>query len=379
MSQLLAPLKIRDLTLKNRTVVSPMCQYSARHGVANDWHFAHLARFGMGGFGTVIAEATAVSPQGRISYGDLGLWDDSQIEPLAHIVNFLHTQGAAAGIQLAHAGRKASSAVWWRGSFNETEQERAENAFEEWQPVAPTAELHAPGPVGHKMPRELMTADIDGIRDAFVASAKRAGTAGFDLVEVHIAHGYLLNQFLSPFGNKRSDQFGGSRENRMRFPLSVVAAVRAVWPENKPLFVRISAQDGIDGGWDLDDSAAFAVELKKLNVDMVVCSSGGFAGAQLNIRPGYQVPFARSVRQAADIGTMAVGLITDPQQAEAIITNGDADMVALGREALDNPNWPLHARMALGGAEDPYTEWPIQEGFAVRNKDRSLGIRGFAD
>lgn len=378
MSQLLSPMTLRGLTVKNRTVVSPMCQYSARHGYANDWHFAHLARFGIGGFGTVIFEATAVTPEGRISYGDIGLWEDAQAAPLARIVDFLHTQGAAAGIQLGHAGRKASSALWWRGSFNETDAEKATVAFEEWQPVAPSAIRHSDGPSGHKMPRELTEADMDAIRAAFVAAAVRAEAAGFDLVEVHAAHGYLLDQFLSPVGNKRTDQFGGSRENRMRFPLSVVEAVRAVWPEDRPLLVRISAEDAIEGGWTLEDSLVLSAELKRLGVDMVVCSSGGFEGAQVRPAALYQVPLARAVR-ATGMATMAVGLITKPEEAEGIVAQGDADMVALAREAMDDPNWPLHARAALGGLDDPYAEWPVQCGFAVRNKDRALGLRGFAE
>ncbi|MCP4316642.1 MAG: NADH:flavin oxidoreductase/NADH oxidase [Hyphomicrobiales bacterium] len=378
MSELLSPFKIRDLSLKNRVVLSPMCQYSARRGYSNDWHFAHLARFGMGGFGTVIFEATAVSPEGRITYGDLGIWEDGQAQSLTRIVDFLHGQGAAAGIQLAHAGRKASSALWWRGSFNETEEEKSQVAFQEWEPVAPSAILHAEGPTGFKMPGELAPEDMEKIREAFVAGAARADEAGFDIVEVHAAHGYLLNQFLSPIGNRRRDAYGESLENRMRFPLSVIASVREVWPERKPLFVRISAEDGIEGGWTLEDSLVFAEELKKLAVDIVVCSSGGFDGARFNIGKNYQVPLARRLRKEAGMGTMAVGLITKAQDAEAIIAGGSADMVALAREALDDPNWPLHARMMLGGAEDPYAEWPVQEGFAIRNKDRSLQIRGFS-
>ena len=378
MSKLLSPFTLRGTTFKNRVVLSPMCQYSARHGIANDWHFAHLARFAMGGFGTVVLEATAVTPEGRITYGDLGIWEDGQVGPLARIVDFLHSQGAAAGIQLAHAGRKASSAVWWRGSFNETEAEKPAVGFEDWQPVAPSAIRHSDGPFGHKTPRELTVADMDAISAAFVAGAKRADKAGFDVVEVHSAHGYLLNQFLSPIGNQREDAYGGSRENRMRFPLEVVAAVRTVWPDEKPLFVRISAEDGIAGGWALDDSFAFAARLKALGVDVVVCSSGGFDGAQIKMAPLYQVPLARAVRDTVGIATMAVGLITEPTDAEGIVGNGDADMVALAREALDDPNWPLHARMALGGLDDPYAEWPVQEGFAVRNKDRSLKLRGFS-
>ena len=375
MSRLLSPLTLRGVTLKNRVAVSPMCQYSARQGFANDWHFAHLARFAMGGFGTVIFEATAVVPEGRISYADLGLWDDGHIAQLAHIVGFLHGQGAAAGIQLGHAGRKAATPLWWRGGFTETEAEKPLVGFEDWQPVAPSAVPHAPG---HKLPRELTPAELDAIRDAFVAAARRADAAGFDLVELHAAHGYLLNQFLSPVANHRQDAFGGALANRMRFPLAVVRAVRQAWPQAKPLSVRISAEDGIEGGWNVADSQIFAGELKQLGVDIVTCSSGGFDGARFALGPGYQVPLARALKHGAGVATMAVGLITQPAEAEAIIAAQDADMVALAREALDDPNWPLHARMQLGGAEDPYAEWPRQAGFAVRNKDRALGLRGFA-
>lgn len=356
-----------------------MCQYSAKGGYANDWHFAHLARFAMGGFGTVMVEATAVSPEGRISYGDLGLWEDGQIDNLARIAAFLKSQGAVAAIQLAHAGRKASSVIWWRGTFNETEAEKPEVGFEEWQPVSPSAILHSTGKSGHKMPRELTLDDMAAIKQAFVDAALRSLKAGFDVIEIHMAHGYLLNQFLSPLANLRTDQYGGSRENRMKFPLAVVEAIRAVWPHDKPLFGRISATDGIDGGWTLDDSVVLARKLRELGMDMLTCSAGGQEGASFNAEPGYMVSYARHVREGSGMPTVAVGLLTEPAQAEAIIAGGDADMVAIAREALDDPNWAHHARMSLGGVEDPYAEWPVQEGFAVRNKDRSLKIRGFSE
>ena len=379
MSQMLSPITLRGLTMKNRLVLSPLCQYSARHGMPNDWHFANLARYAMGGFGTVTVEAAAVTPEGRISYGDIGLWKDEQIAPLARIARFIQSQGAAASIQIAHAGRKGSTPVWWRGSFNETEAEKAEAAFEEWQPIGPGEEAIGPVDTGFKQPRAMTHADIDAVRDAFVASAKRADAAGFDVLELHSAHGYLLNQFLSPIANTRTDEYGGSFENRMRFPLSVFEAVRAVWPEDKPMFVRISAVDGVEGGVTLEDSVEYAKRLKALGADMVVCSSGGMVGARFELGPLYQVPLAEGVRKGADVATMAVGLITTPEEGEEIIASGRADMIALGRIAMDDPNWPLHARMALGGVEDPYAEWPVQEGFAVRNKDRTLKQRGFAD
>ncbi|MGV8953555.1 MAG: NADH:flavin oxidoreductase/NADH oxidase [Cypionkella sp.] len=374
MSQLFSPATLRGLTLRNRTVVAPMCQYSAQDGFANDWHLVHLGRFAIGGFGLVILEATGVTAEGRISYADLGLWKDEQIAPLTRIVDFLHAQGAAAGIQLAHAGRKASTHVTWNTDILGTEAGRASVGYTEWTPVAPTAEPHSNEP-GFSLPAELDNAGIAGIVDAFVAAAIRANQAGFDTVEIHAAHGYLLNQFLSPLANKRTDQYGGSRENRMRLPLEVVAAVRAVWPMDKPLLVRISVSDNHPDGWQVEDSVAFAKELKVLGVDAVDCSSGGFHGGQIKSVASYQVPFAEAVRRGADIPTMAVGLISEAAEAEAILSNGEADFVALARGALDDPNWPVHAKLELGS--DKYDLWPNQTK-RVESLDRSLGRRVFA-
>ena len=378
MSFLLSPATFRGLTLKNRIILSPMCQYSAKGGLANDYHFAHLARFGLGGFGAVMVEATAVTPGGRISYADLGLWSDDHIPPLARIVSFLHSQGAAVGIQIGHAGRKASSAVWWRGRFDETEDEKPLVGFEDWPTVGPSAIPHATNSAEYKVPHALAPSEMDDIRAAFVAATERADQAGFDLVEVHSAHGYLLHQFLSPIANQRADAFGGSLANRMRFPLSVAKAVRDAWPAEKPMFVRISAQDGIEGGWTVADSIIYARALKDIGADLIDCSSGGFEGGVFSVGPGYQVPLARAVREGASLPTMAVGLITTPAEAEAVVRDGAADLVALGRAALDDPNWPLHARLELGGTADPYAEWPRQAGFVVRHKDRALHLRGFA-
>lgn len=375
MTQLFSPLPLRQMTLKNRLVVAPMCQYSAKHGVANDYHLAHYGRFALGGFGLVIVEATAVVPEGRITYADLGLWDDAQIAPLKRVVDLIKASGAAAGIQLAHAGRKASSTVPWRGGFTETEAEKAALGFESWTPVAPSAVPHAAGSPIYQTPHALTLAEIAALKDAFVAAARRADAAGFDVVEVHGAHGYLLNQFLSPLANKRSDQYGGSQENRMRFPLEVVAAVRAVWPAEKPLLVRLSVTDSHPEGWTTEDSIVLAKALKALGVDLVDCSSGGFDGAVNAPKALYQVPLARAVRDGAGLPTAAVGLITRANEAAAIVDNGDADLVALAREALDDPNWPLHARAALGGTD--YSDWPKQSGYAIRNKDRALRLRGF--
>lgn len=373
MSLLLSPCQIRDLTLRNRLVVSPMCQYSAIGGVANDWHFAHLSRFALGGFGTVMVEATAVSPQGRITYGCLGLWDDAQVAPLAHIAAFLKSQGAAAAIQIGHAGRKGSTPLWWRGAFNETEAEKPLVGFEHWQPVAPSALAHMDHP-DYQTPRALTLAEVQALPDQFAGAIARADRAGFDIVELHGAHGYLINQFLSPLSNHRADAYGGSRPNRMRLLLEIIEASRAVWPAAKPLFLRLSVQDALPGGWTVEDSQALAAEATARGVDVIDCSSGGFAGAAIKPAPGYQIPLAKAVRDSG-AKTMAVGLITTPELAEAALTSGSADLVALGRTALDDPNFPLHAAKALGDAAD---HWPRQAGFAVRLRDAALAKAALA-
>ena len=374
MSKLFSPATMRGLTLRNRTVVAPMCQYSAQDGFANDWHLVHLGRFALGGFGLVILEATGVVPEGRISYGDLGLWKDEQIAPLKRIVDFLHSQGAAAGIQLAHAGRKASTAIAWRNGFDETEEEKAALHFESWTPVAPSAVIHAENK-GFTKPEALDETGIRNIIDAFVAAAKRADRAGFDTVEIHAAHGYLLNQFLSPLANKRTDRYGGSRENRMRLLLEVTEAVRAVWPEEKPLLVRLSVSDWHPDGWQVEDSVALTRELKARGVDAIDASSGGFEGAVIPAAADYQVPFATAIRNDGGLPCMAVGLLGDARRAEEIIANGEADFIALARGALDNPNWPVHARHELGASD--YDLWPKPTN-RVRERDRSLRQRGFA-
>ena len=373
MSKLFSPATLRGLTLRNRTVVAPMCQYSAQDGFANDWHFVHLGRFAIGGFGLVMLEATAVVPEGRISYADLGLWKDEQVAPLKRIVDFLHGQGAAAGIQLAHAGRKASTPVPWRNGFDETEAEKAALHFESWTPVAPSAEIHAEGK-NFTRPEALDEAGIRRVIDAFVAAARRAEQAGFDTIEIHAAHGYLLNQFLSPLANKRTDRYGGSRENRMRLLLEVVEAVRPVWPADKPLLVRLSVSDWHPDGWQVADSIALTRELKARGVDAIDASSGGFEGAAVLAAADYQVPFAAAVRKEGGLPSMAVGLLGDARRAEEIIANGEADFIALARGALDDPNWPVHARHELGASD--YDLWPNQTK-RVRERDRSLGQRGW--
>lgn len=373
MSKLFSPATLRGLTLRNRTVVAPMCQYSAQDGFANDWHFVHLGRFAMGGFGLVLVEATAVTPEGRISYADLGLWKDEQIAPLARIVDFLHRQGAAAGVQLAHAGRKASTPVPWRNGFDETEEEKAALHFESWTPVAPSALIHAEGKNFTK-PEALDEAGIRHVIDSFVASARRADKAGFDTIEIHAAHGYLLDQFLSPLANKRTDRYGGSRENRMRLVLEVTEAVRAVWPADKPLLVRLSVSDWHPEGWQVEDSVVLTRELKALGVDAIDASSGGFDGAAIRAVADYQVPLASAVRNQGGLPTIAVGLLGDPRRAEEIVAAGDADFIALARGALDDPNWPVHARHELG--DNDYDLWPDQAK-RVRERDRALGQRGW--
>jgi 2,4-dienoyl-CoA reductase-like NADH-dependent reductase (Old Yellow Enzyme family) len=373
MSLLFTPYTLGDVTFRNRAVVAPMCQYSAQHGYANDWHLVHLGRFALGGFGLVILEATGVVPEGRISYADLGLWEDGQIAPLTRIVDFLHDNGSAAGIQLAHAGRKASTPVGWRPNFSETEAEKAKFAFEHWVPVAPSAEPHSDNP-DFQVPHELDAAGIQRVIDGFVAAAIRADKAGFDVVELHAAHGYLINQFLSPVANHRTDNYGGSRENRMRLLLEVTDAVRAVWPAGKPLLVRISATDGREDGWQIEDSVVLSRELKARGVDMVHISSGGFVGYGLKAAPLYQVPLSAEVRHGAEVPTMAVGLLDNPIEAERVLEEGSADMIALARGALEDPNWALHAYHALEGGKS-YDLWPVQARARIRDMDRVLGRR----
>lgn len=371
MADLFSEFRLRGTTLRNRIVVSPMCQYSAHMGLANDWHLVHLGRFAQGGFGLVIVEAAAVVPEGRITYADLGLWSDAHIAPLKRIVDFVHAQGAAIGIQLAHAGRKASAAPpWLGGKALEGEAARRQGA-EFWQPVAPSPEPHAEG---SPLPAEMSETDIKQTVNAFAAAAERAQMAGFDLIEIHGAHGYLIDQFLSPLANKRTDAYGGPRENRMRFALEVVEAVRKVWPNEKPAFMRLSVQDWHPQGWQVEDSVELAKQVGKRGVDLIDCSSGGFSGAKVEVGFEYQVPFAQAIRAEANIPTMAVGLIETAKRAQQIVQEGKADLVALARAALDDPNWPLHARHALSEtADDPYTHWPKQAGYAIKARDRSLG------
>ncbi|AWB22998.1 NADH:flavin oxidoreductase/NADH oxidase [Methylobacterium currus] len=376
-AQLVTPVRLRDVSLRNRVVIPPMCQYSARDGMAGDYHLVHYGRFALGGAGLVILEATAVVPEGRITHGDLGIWSDAHGAALARVAGFLKAQGSAAGLQLAHAGRKASMQRPWEGNGPLSGEEIARGESP-WPIVAPSP---IPLDEGWLTPAELSPADLDALTEAFVAAAQRANAAGFDVIELHAAHGYLLHSFLSPLTNRRDDAFGGDRTGRMRFPLTVARALRAAWPAAKPLFVRVSAVDGLEGGLTLDDTLAFAGELRALGVDMLDCSSGGLAGsataARIRRDYGFQVGFAEAVRRETGLATMAVGLIVDPRQAAAIVAEGRADLVAVGREALADPNWALRARRALGGADEPgFEAWPQQAGWWLERRERDIARLG---
>lgn len=346
---LFSPLQIRDIKFRNRIAVSPMCQYSCTDGFANDWHLVHLGSRAVGGSALVVVEASAVVPEGRISPADIGIWKDEHVEPLARIVRFMKEQGAVAGIQLAHAGRKASTGIPWKGG----------------EPVGPDdggwTPIYGPSAIAfdqeHQTPQELDIAGIQRVVQAFVAAAQRSLDAGVEVIELHGAHGYLLNSFLSPLSNHRSDAYGGSFDNRTRLARELVEAVRRVWPERLPLFLRISAADWADGGWTAEDSIALAKMVKPLGVDLIDCSSGGLVpGAKIPVGAGYQVRFAERVKREGEIATGAVGMITEPMQADQVIRNGQADMIFIAREFLRDPYWPLHA------APDVHQEiaWPPQ-------------------
>jgi 2,4-dienoyl-CoA reductase-like NADH-dependent reductase (Old Yellow Enzyme family) len=346
--ELLSPITLRGLTLKNRVVVSPMCQYSAIDGVVTDWHLVHLGRFAIGGAALVFVEATGVEARGRISHGDVGLWNDDQARALSRIADFLKGNGAAAGIQLAHAGRKGSTRRPWEGRAELTAEDAAKGEAP-WETIAPSAIRFADD---YPLPKAMKTADMAEVIVAFREATRRALDAGFDVVEIHAAHGYLLHEFLSPLSNHRTDDYGGSLINRMRFPLEVVETVRAVWPERKPLFLRLSSVDHVDGGLTIEDAVEVARAAKALGVDVVDCSSGGNAPAQIPLSRGYQVPYAEAVRRGAEVATMAIGLILDPELAQSIVAEGKADLVGLARPALDDPNFALHAVAALTGQLD---------------------------
>ncbi len=362
MSQLFQPLTLRQLTLPNRIAVSPMCQYSAKAGMANDWHLVHLGSRAVGGAGLVIIEATAVSPDGRISPEDLGIWSDEHVEPLRRITRFIEAQGSLAGVQLAHAGRKASTWRPWLGKHGSVPI-----AAGGWTPVGPSAIAFSPE---HAVPTALDEAGIAAVVQAFVEAAERSLAAGFKIAEVHAAHGYLLHQFLSPLSNQRQDRYGGSFDNRIRLLLEVTTAVRAVWPEELPLFVRLSATDWVEDGWNADETVELARRLKEIGVDLIDVSSGGTAAsAEIPVGPGYQTQFAERVRKEAGIATGTVGMITEAVQAEHILRTGQADLILLARELLRDPYWPLHAAEYL---RDNSVPWPAQY---VRAAHRDTPIR----
>ncbi|MCK8490545.1 NADPH dehydrogenase NamA [Spirosoma sp. RP8] len=358
MSTLFSPITIRSIQFKNRIVVSPMCQYSSENGFANDWHLVHLGSRAVGGAGLIITEATAVSPEGRISPNDLGIWTNEHIAGLKRITQFLNQHGAIAGVQLAHAGRKASTQRPWDGG-----KAILSNQDKGWETVAPSAI-----PFTDSDPRPLALT-VEGIKNVlidFQDAARRSVEAGFQVIEIHAAHGYLLHEFLSPLSNQRTDEYGGSFDNRIRLLLEVVSHVQAVWPEEYPLFVRISATDWTEGGWTVEDSVALANVLQSKGVDVIDCSTGGnVAHAKIPVGPGYQVEFAERVKKEAGIMTAAVGLITDVEQAETILADGRADFVLLAREFLRDPYFPLHAAHVLGDE----VAWPVQYERAKPRRD----------
>jgi 2,4-dienoyl-CoA reductase-like NADH-dependent reductase (Old Yellow Enzyme family) len=349
MSILFSPLTIKDITLRNRVVISPMCEYSSVDGFANDWHLVHLGSRAVGGAGLIIQEATAVSPEGRISPDDMGIWKDEHIEKLAQIVHFIHSHGAVAGIQLAHAGRKASVASPWKGG---KQIKPADDGG--WKTVAPSA---IPFFENDDAPLALNTEGIKKVIDDFKLAAQRALEVGYKVIEIHAAHGYLLHEFLSPLSNQRRDEYGGSFENRIRLILQIVDAVHDAWPKNLPLFMRISATDWVEGGWDIEQSVKLAAILKDKGVDLIDCSSAGnVPGAKIPVGPGYQVPFAERIKKETSILTGAVGLITTAVQAEEILTGNQADLIVIARQSLRDPYFPLHAAKELG--DD--IAWPNQ-------------------
>jgi len=368
---LFTPLQLRDITLKNRIVISPMCTYSAQDGFVNDWHLVHLGKMAQGGAAMIFTEAAAVLAHGRITHGDVGIWSDEHVQGLARIVSFIKSQDCIAAIQLAHAGRKASMQRPWHGNgpLDDSDRARGEDV---WNVVAPSAIALDEGWLE---PHALSVSEIRDMQDSWRLAAKRALRAGFDVVELHSAHGYLGHEFLSPLTNKRTDAYGGDLAGRMRFTLELVEAIRSVWPDDKPLFTRISSVDGIDGGWTIEDSVTLSRELQSLGVDVIDCSSGGLMGSATAARvkrgAGFQVPFAERIRRDAGIKTMAVGLILDGPQAEQVLRSEQADLIAIGREALRDPNWPLHAQAQLG-CQGHFESWPQQYGWWLDKRQLSL-------
>ncbi|MBT5659816.1 MAG: NADH:flavin oxidoreductase/NADH oxidase [Rhodospirillaceae bacterium] len=378
MTTLFSPLKLRGITFKNRIAVSPMSQYRAIEGKANDWHMVHLGRFAMGGAGLVYAEATAVEADGRRTHGDLGLWEDDQVDGLLSITSFLSQEGTIPGVQLSHAGRKASERRPWHGEKPVDEEDLSIRGEAPWKAIAPSAITYADG---WPDPEVMSEADIERVIASFGDAARRSKEAGFRIVEVYAAHGFLVHQFLSPIANRRTDKWGGNAENRRRFAIEVARSIRANWPEEYPLVFRLSATDWLEGGVEIEDTIMTAQALKAEGVDMIDCSTGGIAGRErprrMTIEQGFQVPFATQVREEADVSTMAVGLLWDAKICEEIIAKGEADMIALARELLDDPNWPLHAAATLDADHD-HNMWPEESGWWLMKRERlmsKLGLR----
>ena len=376
MSKLMSPYTLRDVTFRNRIAVSPMSQYRAQNGHANDWHMVHLGRFAIGGAGLVYAEATAVENDGRRTHGDLGLWNDAHVETLAPVARFLEAEGAVAGIQLSHAGRKASERRPWHGETPVNAEDEALRDEAPWQAEAPSPVPYADG---WPSPTKMSEQDIARVIDAFGHAARRANAAGFRVIEIYAAHGFLVHQFLSPISNRRQDRWGGSAENRLRFAVEVARSVRKHWPENLPLVFRLSATDWLNEGLEVEDTIEIARALRDAGVDMIDCSSGGISGKErprrMSITQGFQAPFAAKVRAAADIPTMAVGFLWSPEFCESLIATGQADMIALARELLDDPNWSLHAAAQLG-QDHEFAKWPIESGWWLQKRARLLGKLG---
>lgn len=367
---LFSPFTLAGITFPNRVAVSPMSQYRAVNGFANDWHIVHLGRFAMGGAGLVYLEATAVEERGRRTPGDLGIWDDAHVPELARIVSFLEAEGSVPGIQLGHAGRKASERRPWHGETPVDDEDISLRGETPWQAIAPSAI-----PYGEQWPTpaEMTIQDIQDVLNAFRDAARRSLEAGFKIIEVYAAHGFLIHQFYSPAANHRTDAYGGDFDGRSRFALEVADAIRSVWPDNLPLAFRLSVTDWLEDGWHVDDSIELARRLKERGVDMVDCSSGAIGGTQkpqrMPLGHGFQVPFAEQIRHEADIATMGVGFIWDAQEAANMIATGQADMIALARELLDDPNWPLHAAQAIG-ADDSHKMWKDEFGWWLSRRDR---------
>ena len=376
---LFSPLRLRALELRNRVCVSPMSQYAATEGLAHDWHLVHLGRFALGGAGLVFTEATAVTREGRRTHGDLGLWHDTHIEPLKRIVEFVHAQGAVAGVQLAHAGRKASERRPWHGETPVDDEDVALRNEAPWLAVAPTIEPYGPS---WPAPRAMTRDDIAATVAAFAAAARRARTAGFDVIEVYGAHGFLLHQFYSPLCNTRDDDYGGDFDGRVRLCLEVAAAIRTEWPAEKALFFRLSATDWIQGGWTIDDTVRLARLLAARGVDLIDCSSGGIGGAhpvpRLPIGPAFQADFAAAVKREGGVRSMTVGFVWQPALAQALIADGKVDLVALARAMLDDPNWALHAAASLGRDPD-YALWKPAFGWWLEKRARVMRKLGLAD